>query len=368
MIARLLTVLCLFFTQLHAVDIYFGTGGKPAEGIYHASFNPDNGKLSETTLAAEVKKPGFLALHPDRTTLYAIASPSQGPAVFAYRIQKDGSLQLLNSQPTGDDRSAHIAVHPSGKFLLTAQYRAGSVAVFPIEADGRLGPRAQLIKHEGASRANPQRQNAPHPHWVGFAPDGRFAFVPDLGTDEIVIYKVDADAPALEATGAAKAAAGDGPRHMRFSADGKFIYLLNELTLSVTTFAYDADSGSTQRLSTTPALSEATIAKESYNSASEILVHPSGQFVYSANRGHDSVTAYRADPDTGELTVIEVEPIRGSWPRNINMDASGRWLFAAGAHSNTVAVFEIDQNTGELQFQRRNVQTIPHVFCILPND
>ncbi|MEM7791997.1 MAG: beta-propeller fold lactonase family protein, partial [Verrucomicrobiota bacterium] len=123
--------------------------------------------------------------------------------------------------------------------------------------------------------------------------------------------------------------------------------------------------GSTKQLTTTRALSEEQKAKESFNSASEILVHPNGLFVYTGNRGHDSVTVYRADPNTGKLEVVEVEPIRGSWPRNINMDASGRWLLAAGANSNTVSVFEIDPKTGELTFPRGGVYNIPEVICVL---
>ena len=152
---------------------------------------------------------------------------------------------------------------------------------------------------------------------------------------------------------------------MRFSADGKFVYLLNELALSVTTFAYDADSGQLEKRGTVKALGEEAKAKETFNSASEILVHPSGRFVYSANRGNDSVTVYRAEPASGELEVLEVEPIRGAWPRNINLDPSGRWLLAAGADSNTISVFAIDQESGELAFQRGGVVNVPGCICIL---
>jgi 6-phosphogluconolactonase len=140
---------------------------------------------------------------------------------------------------------------------------------------------------------------------------------------------------------------------------------LNELTLSVTTFAYNEATGTAVKKSTTAALSEAVKARETFNSAAEILVHPNGQFVYSSNRGNDSVTAYRADPETGRLTVTEVEPIRGAWPRNINMDPSGRWLLAAGAHSNTVAVHAIDQDTGELTYQRQRIINVPGPICVL---
>ncbi len=349
------------------VDVYFGTGGSPAKGIYRASFDTESGKLSEAELAAEIKSPGFLALHPKRTTLYAVAQDHKGPCVAAYQIKNNGSLELLNTTPIGDGGGAHIAVHSSGRFLLTAQYGGGSVAVFPLASNGSVKPRAQLIEHEGGSSVVASRQDKPHPHWAGFSPDSRYAFVPDLGLDQIVIYKVDENSPSLTAHGHAEALPGAGPRHMRFSVDGAYIYLLNELRLSVTTFAYDSDAGTTKRLSTTKALDEVVKAKEVFNSSSEIVTHPNGRFLYSGNRGNDTVTAYRANPKTGRLKVTEVESVRGAWPRNINMDKDGRWLLAAGRHSNTVSVFEIDQETGELTFQRAGVTNVPAPICIVFN-
>ena len=152
---------------------------------------------------------------------------------------------------------------------------------------------------------------------------------------------------------------------MRFSPDGKFIYLLNELSLSVTTFAWDAETGTAKRLSTTPALSEEAKAAESFNSSAEILVHPSGKFVYSSNRGHDSVTVFSADTATGKLEVIQVQPIRGAFPRNINLDPTATWLLAAGADSGTVAAHRIDPQTGKLTYQRGVIIQVPAPIGIL---
>lgn len=351
----------------HAADItvYFGTGSGESKGIYRAQFNTETGRLAPAELAAEIGSPGFLAFHPDRKTLYAVGDLDKSPCVAAYRIAESGALEFLNSSVISDGGAAHISVHPSGKFLLTAQYGGGSVALFPVAADGRVGEQAQLIEHEGGSGVDPKRQEAPHPHWCGFSPDGKFAFVPDLGLDQIVIYRVDADKPSITAHGVGQSVPGGGPRHMRFSVDGKFIYLLNELSLSVTTFAYDAAAGTAKQLTTVPALSEEVKAKEVHNSSSEIVVHPNGRFVYSGNRGNDTVTVYEADPATGVLKVVEVEPIRGAFPRNINLDASGKWLLVAGADSNTVSVFAIDQSSGTLTFQRGEVINVPGPICIL---
>lgn len=344
--------------------VFFGTGGPGARGIYRATFDSDTGRLTAAALAAEVGSPGFLALHPVGHVLYATATGPAGPGAVAYRLGEEGALELLNSQATGDGGAAHVAVHPSGRLLLTAQYGGGSTAVFPLDDDGRLGP-ATLHEHEGGSGVVKDRQEAPHPHWCGFSPDGRFALVPDLGMDGIVIYAIDVDARTLARHGFAASVPGGGPRHMRFSPDGKHIYLLNELALSVTVFAWNAEAGTADRLSTTPALSEEAKAAEAFNSAAEILVHPSGAFVYSSNRGHDSVTVYGTGDSGRALEVIQVQPVRGAFPRNIALDPSGRWLLAAGADSNTVAVHAIDPQTGRLTYQTRGIINVPAPICIL---
>ncbi len=335
------------------LPVYFGTGGPGAKG-----------KLGAAELAAEVGSPGFLALHPAGDKLYAVANFPGGPGAIGYRIAAGGALEVINSAPTGDGAGAHLAVHPSGKFLLTAQYGGGSTALFPLDAEGRLGP-VQLTKHTGGSRVVKDRQDKPHAHWCGYSPDGRFALVPDLGLDGIVIYKVDLAKPAIAPHGFAASVPGGGARHMRFSPDGKFIYLLNELTLSVTSFAWDAEAGAARLLGTVPALSEEAKAGEAFNSGAEILVHPTGKFLYSSNRGHDTVTVYRADPATAKLEAIQVQPVRGAFPRNINLSPDGGWLLAAGADSNTVSVHQVNPQTGRLTYQTKGVINVPAPICIL---
>ena len=344
--------------------VYFGTGGPGAKGIYRATFNTETGRLTASELAAEIGSAGFLAVHPNGDKLYAVADVPGGPGAAGYRIGAGGVLTPINTSPTGGGGGAHIAVHPSGKFLLTAQYGGGNVALFPLDVEGRLGA-ATLHRHEGGSRVVADRQEAPHPHYCGFSPDGRFALVPDLGLDGIVIYRIREAGPSLERHGFAASVPGGGPRHLRFSPDGRFIYLLNELSSSVTTYAWDAAAGTARQLATVPALSESAKAKEAFNSAAEILVHPSGRFVYSSNRGHDTVTVYRADPATAALEVIQVQPVRGAFPRNINLAPGGGWLLAAGADSNTVSVHRVNPQTGELTYQTRGVINVPAPICIV---
>ncbi len=350
--------------QAETWHVYFGTGGPGADGIYRSTFDTATGKLSAATRAAASEGPGFLALHPEGGRLYAVTSMDKTPVVAAYRVGAEGALSLLGTSPITDGGGAHIAVHPSGKFLLTAQYGGGSVGLFPLDAEGRPGP-VTITEHQGGSRVFERRQDNPHPHWCGFSPDGRFALIPDLGLDGIVIYRVNLEKPAIERHSFAASIPGGGPRHMRFSPDGRFIYLLNELSLSVTTYAWDAANGTARLLATVPALSASVKAREAFNSAAEILVHPSGRFVYSSNRGHDSVTVYRADPATSALEVVQVQPVRGAFPRNINLAPGAGWLLAAGQDSNTVAVHKVDPATGELTYQTKGVINVPAPICIL---
>jgi 6-phosphogluconolactonase len=345
-------------------DVYFGTGNKQGDGIYHATFDEVSGQLSAATRVAELDAPGFLTKHPKLDVIYAVAVINETPVVAAYKKAQDGSLEFVNSLEIGDGSGTHIAVHPSGTFLITAQYGGGSVAVFSLRENGEIVTRTQLIEHQGGSKVYKNRQNSPHPHWVGFSPDGKYAVVPDLGLDTAIIYKVNESEYKLTNHGEAVTSAGGGPRHMRFSVDGEHIFLLNEFSLSISTFKYDAVQGTAQLMSVTPTLSETAKSQEAFNSASEILVHPNGKFVYSANRGHDSVSVFSLD-DKGTLSLRENEHVRGAFPRNINMDLSGKWLFAAGQHSNTVSVFAIDQSSGLLQYKTGSTINVPEPICIL---
>jgi len=302
-------------------------------------------------------------LHPNGKILYSVGRWEGGTGAIGYQVT-GGELKEFTRMACPDGGGCHIAVHPSGKFLLTAQYGGGSVALFPLDSSGKLGE-PTVTEHIGGSKVVERRQQSPHPHWTGFSPDGKYALVPDLGLDQIVIYRVDPSKPAITPHGVGQSVAGGGPRHMRFSTDGKFIYLLNELTLSVTTFAWDAAKGTAKTLTTEPALSEQDKEGETFNSSAEILVHPNGRFVYSSNRGHDSVTVYRANTQNGKLKVVQVQPVRGAFPRNVNLTPDATWLLAAGADSNTVAAHRVDPKTGKLRYQRASIVNVPSPICIL---
>lgn len=355
--------------QAETMKVFFGTTTPKdglSQGIYQAEFDDQSGKLTDVALAAELSGPGFLAAHPSMPVLYSVGGVDGEPSVVAFRIveaDKGPWLKKLNHQPIGDGGAAHLSTDRTGKVLLTAQYGSGSVAAFPLDADGRIGERSDLQKHEGGSGVVANRQSKPHAHWVGTSPDNQYVFVPDLGMDRVVIYQLDADNAKLTPHGQGVCPPGGGPRHMKFHPDGKTIYVLNELALSVSAFDYDPNKGTMDRFQTIRTLSPKRKDKETFNSAAEIRMHPSGKFVYTSNRGHDSITVFNVDQHPRELSHVEVEPIRGGWPRNFNLDPSGKWLLAAGRDSNTVAVFSIDQETGELTYTR-NMVMVPTPICV----
>lgn len=351
------------------IDVWFGTSTPRSgisKGIYHGAFDTESGKLTRVELAAEIAGPGFLAKHPNGKMLYAAASDGGVPSIVAYRIAGGGGKATLakdSSVPVGDGGATHVSVSHDGKAVLSAQYGAGSTACYSLDDSGSLIKRADLEKHPAGSGVIAGRQEKAHAHWSGTSPDDRFAFVPDLGLDKVVIYEIDTASAKLEPHGYGICPPGGGPRHMKFHPNEKIIYVLNELALSVTVFEYDAAGGTMTAIQTIETLPDSVKAKEVFNSSSEIRVHPNGKFVYTANRGNDTITAYSVDESTGKLTLIEVEPIRGAWPRNFSLDPTGKWLLAAGQKTNSVSIFSINQETGELQFTGDAV-FVPQSICV----
>ena len=197
-----------------SIDVWIGTGGKSSKGIYHCTLNLKTGRLSESELAAEIGRPGFLAMHPNGQHLYAVGSLDGAAVVAAYKIEKNkgkATLSFQNAVEIGDGGAAHISIDSKGQTILTAQYGAGSTGVFSLNKDGSIKERTQIVKHGAGSKVVGTRQNAAHAHWTGFSPDERFAFVPDLGMDKVVIYEVDTAKSKVEQHGFGVVPPGGGP-------------------------------------------------------------------------------------------------------------------------------------------------------------
>ncbi len=354
--------------EAETINVWVGTAKSSlSRGIYHCQLNTNSSKLSEPTLVAEMEGPGFLAKHPTKPVLYAVGGLSNVQVVAAFAIEgspEKPSLHLLNSVPIGDGGAAHVSLDKTGKTLFTAQFGGGSVAVFSVQPDGMLRERTQLIDHQGGAKVVADRQDASHAHWTGVSPDNRFVFVPDLGLDQVVIYKLDAATGKIEAHGSGITPPGSGPRHMKFHPNGRWIYVVNELSLTVTVFEYDATLGTMtprQTIETIPAIE---LEREKAKSCSEIRVHPNGKFVYAANRGHDTITVFAVDQTKGELKLVQRENPRCATPRNFNLTPDAKWLLAAGQLSNTLGLFSVDSGTGRIVFQQQSV-FVPSPICVL---
>jgi len=355
--------------------VWFGTyTGGPAnsEGIYVSRFDATTGKLTAPVLAAAVKNPSFLAIHPTLPVMYAVSEVADADgkptgAVLALALDDaTGTLTAKNHQSSGGGGPCHVSIDRTGQVALAANYGGGSVICFGLTADGSLEPVVAgspggFIQHEGKG-PNPQRQEKPHGHSIYPTADGRFAVTCDLGADRVFVHALDVEKATLAPHGFGRGTPGAGPRHFAFHPGGRYGYAVNELDLTVTAFAYDPQAGTlteVQTLSTLPA--EVTDTKGF--STAEVVAHPSGRFLYASNRGHDSIAMYTVDEATGRLTFLGAEPIRGKTPRNFVIDPTGKFLLAAGQNSHTVTVFAIDAETGRLSFTGQSLD-VPSPVCI----
>lgn len=354
------------------------TNKTDSKGIYAYEFDAETGKLTAKGLAVETRDPSFVAIHPNGKFVYAVNESGKQSAVSAFALDApSGKLTLLNQLPALGEDPCYITFDKTGKYVFIANYTSGNVAVFPILEDGKLGEHTTLLTDAGAVGPNKQRQEGPHAHWIGLSARNRFAYVADLGLDRVLIYNFDAatgtlarvDAASLNTeAGAAKPSdafsatlsPGTGPRHVAFSADGKFMYVLGELQSTVTVFANDARE-TYRQIQSISALPERFSGR---NDAAEIALHPSGRWLYTSNRGHDTIAEFAVDSEKGILQKTGDFPTGGKEPRHFAIDPTGRFLLAESQLSNSIVVFGIDPTTGALA-QVSTVEGIPSPVCLV---
>ena len=338
--------------------VYVGTyTGPKSKGIYLFRLQTENLEVSQNItlvplgVAAETPNPSFIELDLKRRVLFAANELNEFEgkptgAVSAFSIAPEtGRLTFLNQRPSMGTGPCHLALDRERRHLLVANYGSGSVSVLPVASDGRLGAASDVVQHAGKS-VHPERQKGPHAHCVTVDPANRFVFACDLGLDKVLAYRFDAGRGKLTPHDPpfAQVKPGAGPRHMVFRPDGRFAYVVNELTSTITSLSWDAAKG---RLAAAGSVSSLPAGFSGENTTAEIAVHPNGRFLYGSNRGNDSIAVFAIAP-TGTLTLVEHESTRGKEPRNFAIDPSGKWLIAANQKSDNLAVFSIDQNTGAL--------------------
>ena len=339
-----------------------------SDGIYWFQFDLDSGTMSYAGVLSGVDNPSFLVLDPQEHYLFAANEVSDyggqtSGAVSSYSIDRDsGKLTFINHQPTRGAAPCHLSVDSTGQLVVAANYGGGSFTVLPIQPGGMLGTASDFVQHEGSS-VNPQRQAGPHAHSATIAPDNRFVFVADLGLDKVMIYRLDAESGKVTPNHDqpwARLKSGAGPRHFAFHPDGQYAYLVNELDSTLVAFEYDGDKGTlcaVQTVSTLPS------DFKGRNYPADIHVHPSGKYVYSSNRGHDSIAMFEIDEKDGTVSPRGYISTQGKVPRNFAIDPTGAYLLAANQNSDGIVAFRIEEKTGEL-LDIGSTAEVPTPVCI----
>ncbi len=363
----LLTFFLFFFTGIMAqqhylfIGTYTHTGSK---GIYVYRFDAASGKATPVSHTNGIENPSYLALSADGKYVYAVneTGGSKPGAVSAFAFDKEkGELQFINRQPAGGDAPCYIAVTKNNQWAVVGNYTGGNFSVLPIGKDGALQPPAQTITHSGSS-INKERQEKPHVHATVFSPDENFVFTPDLGTDKVMVYRFEAEKEkplTLHKTPFAAAEAGGGPRHFTFHPNGKWAYLVEELSGYVVAYKYkDGKLKQVQRL---PAHTEGSSLKKG---SADIHISPDGKFLYASNRGEENnIAIFKIEGKTGRLTSIGYQPVMGESPRNFIIDPSGNFLLVANQNTDNVVIFKRDAQTGLLQATGQQI-SLPKPVCL----
>lgn len=336
--------------------VYVGTGsGDPDEGIYTFQFDSTSGALRQAGEVTPLLNPTYLTLAPDGQHLYSVRETTDSATVHAFDVDPStGDLTPLNSVSAEGGAPCYVSMDASGRWVLTANYVGGNVAVFPVRENGSLGPAAQVVQHSG-SGADPERQSASHVHYVRVGPQNQYAFAVNLGTDEVRMYPFDVEQGPLDTTDVrvVPTRSGVGPRHLAFHPNGRSAYLIGELSGTITTLEYDADLGQMKAIQTV------STVPDGFNGSArsaDIHVHPSGDFLYASNRGDaNDIVAYRVEEATGMLDLIGRYGTHVRWPRTFTISPSGEYLLVANRRADTITVFRIDLETGHLTYTGHSV-------------
>jgi len=357
--------------------VYVGCYTARGMGIYIHEMNPTTGVLTQVRVVgtpATTPNPSFLALSPNGRFLYSVNEignfeTRQSGSVRSFAVDFDNAnLTPINVQPTEGRNPAHLSVDATGRFAIAANYsgtttRTNNVTLLPINDDGSLAPPSQLISHPGDLGPNAARQEAPHAHMAMPDPTGRFVIVNDLGLDRTFVYRLDRAESTLVATAnPGVALPGSGPRHMAFHPNGRFLFIINELSNTIAVWTWDSETGAINRTQTISTLPD---WYRGISTTAQILVSADGRFVYGSNRGHDSIAVFACNPATGELAFVSEHWTFGETPRNFNIDPSGNFMYVAHQNTDNIAAFKVDKATGKLEFTGQQMLSPGQPVCII---
>ena len=333
--------------------VYIGTYTKgTSKGIYAYHLNQATGQMTSLGLAAPTENPSYLIVDRSGRFLYAVNEVDtykgqKSGAISAFAIHpRTGKLTFLNQVASKGAAPCYLAIDHTGKYLMVANYNGGNIAVFRLEADGRIGPASDFVQHHGAG-INKARQEGPHAHFIATSPNNRFVLNADLGLDKLFVYRFHPATGKLSPNQPPYAAVhpGLGPRHVAFSRDGRYVYLVDEMGSEIIVYFYQPATG---RLQPVQEFSTVSDGFKGENTGAEIEVSPSGRFVYASNRGENDLVVYAVNRATGQLTEVQRESTEGNTPRQFAISPDGRFLLVGNQDGGNVVGFRIDQATGKL--------------------
>lgn len=347
--------------------LFVGSYAKPeGPGVYLYRWNEEELALEPPLAEADgLRNPTFLNVDPEGGKLYAIsegvneAGGKSGTAV-SYRFDAgEGTLERIGEAPTTDGPTCHIERSPDGRRLIVVSYHGGMAGLMELEEDGTIGRRLDQPQHEGSS-VDPERQDRPHPHSTRFSPDGRWAFVQDLGLDLIRTYRLEDDrmVPVRDN----RIHPGAGPRHLAFHPEGRFAYVINEVDSTVSVLGYEPETGELAELGHVPTLPDGW---QGDNTCAEVAVSADGRFVYGSNRGHDSLVVFAARNGGRMLEPIQHISVEGRHPRHFALLPGGRWLLAANKDTDGISIFSVDAESGKLAYTGKK-HAVSQPVCIQP--
>ncbi|WP_373894781.1 lactonase family protein [Virgibacillus natechei] len=338
---------------------YVGTYTKGnSEGIYTFTFDPEKPEIGEVKAVANLENPTYLTISTGNKYLYSAIKRKEMGGVAGYSINsKTGELETLNNQVVEGAPPCHVSVDSKNRYLVTGNYHKGTVEAYRINNEnGTVSPAFSTIKHEGSGPH--ERQEKPHIHYTGFTPDEEYVVVIDLGSDNLITYEINNDT--LTEVNRLSVKPGSGPRHLEFHPNGKYAYMMTELSSEVIVLAYSSEDGSFKELQYISTIPEDF---NDNNQGSAIHVSSDGHFVYAGNRGHDSLAIFNINPDSGELTFVEHTSTGGNWPRDFVLDPTEKFLIASNQNSSNLVLFSRDVATGKLELLQSDV-TVPDPVCV----
>lgn len=317
----------------------------PYDGIEVYDYNSGNSQFKYVGKTA-TKNPSYLAVSPDRKYVYSVTEAGQpsggGVVAFSFDIN-NGTLTPINYQTGLGNSTCYVSVHSSGKYVAAGNYSSGNLVYFSTNADGSLNPPLN-IKHEGSGPIK-GRQDGPHVHAAVYSPDYKYLMVPDLGIDKVMIYPLDGTGNIqTNKSSFVKLAPGAGPRHIEFHPNGKWAYLMEELSGNVTALAY-----SKGKLTVLNSVNGYPAEYKGPYGSADVHVSQDGKFVYGSNRGEsNTIGIFKIDQKTGKISLTSTQSVLGLTPRNFNFDPTGNKLLVANQNSNEVVVFDVNRETGLL--------------------